>query len=83
MALTLFRRTPIAPLRRDVKRGPLPGPAPAGVVDDHYLVEGEELPEQTSVGGRVVHSLQIVMIFVLAVLSLAIFWLLGLVLNIL
>jgi hypothetical protein len=70
-------------MRRDVERGPLRGPAAAGAVDDHYLVEGEEAPEQPSVGARVAHTLQIVMIFVLAALSLAIFWLFGLVFNIL
>ncbi|HWD59845.1 MAG TPA: hypothetical protein VG308_16275 [Stellaceae bacterium] len=51
--------------------------------EDDYLVEGDEQIDQPSAAARVVHTLQIVMIFVLAVLSLAVFWLLGTVLNIL
>lgn len=50
---------------------------------DDYLVEGDQPVEQPSVVDRIIHSLQIVLVLVLAVLSLAVFWLLGLLFNIL
>jgi hypothetical protein len=50
---------------------------------DDYHVEGETQVEQPTVAARVVHGLQIVLIIVLALLSFAVFWLIGLTLNIL
>ena len=79
------------PLRRLVNRD-RPPPISGGMAmtmrggaapDDHYLVEGEQPVEQSSVVDRVINSLQILLILVLAVLSLAVFWLLGLLFNIL
>jgi hypothetical protein len=53
-------------------------PAP----DDDYHVEGDDEPLAPSVGARMVQAGQMVLILVLAVLSLAVFWLIGLILNI-
>lgn len=50
---------------------------------DDYLVEGEQVIAPPSVTDRVLNSLQILLILVLAVLSLGVFWLLGLLFNIL
>jgi hypothetical protein len=50
---------------------------------DDYLVEGDQQVDQPSTAARLIQTLQIVLIVVLAVLSLAVFWLLGLLLNIL
>lgn len=51
-------------------------------VEDDYLVEGEELPDQPTIAARIVHALQFVLIIVLAALSLAVFWLLATILGI-
>jgi hypothetical protein len=51
-------------------------------VEDDYLVEGEELPDQPSIAARVVRTLQFVLIIVLAALSLAVFWLFATILGI-
>jgi hypothetical protein len=50
---------------------------------DDYLVEGEERPYRPSATAQISQLLQIVLIIVIAVLSLAVFWLLGLLLGIL
>jgi hypothetical protein len=50
---------------------------------DDYHVEGETQTEQPTVAARIVHGLQIALIIVLTVLSFAVFWLIGLMLNIL
>jgi hypothetical protein len=82
------------PLRRLVNRDRPPPRAPIGAgmamamprtaaPDDHYLVESDQAIEQPSAVDRIIHALQLVLIIVLAVLSLAVFWLLGLLFNIL
>ena len=81
MALTLLRRRRIAPMREAPPRLTRTRD-PITPLSDDYLVEGEDVTDQPSTAERVVHSLQIVLIIVLAVLALAIVWLLGLVFNI-
>jgi|HubBroStandDraft_4_1064222.scaffolds.fasta_scaffold2719110_1 hypothetical protein len=54
---------------------------PAGRPLDDYLVEGERQPDGPSIGARFIYGLQVALIIVMAVLSLAVFWLLGLWLN--
>jgi hypothetical protein len=61
-------------LRRDVE--------PVAPRRDDYLVEGEREPEGPTVGARIIHGLQIITIIVIAALSLAIFWVIGLILHI-
>jgi hypothetical protein len=56
---------------------------PISAPTDDYLVEGEEQPNRPTAGARIAHGLQIALIIALAVLSLAIFWVLGLMFNIL
>ena len=82
MVLSLRRRK-IAPMaRRDFDRAMRQeAPATAAPGDD-YLVEGEEQPYRPSVVSQAAQLLQMVMIGVIAVLSLAIFWLVGTMLNI-
>lgn len=85
MVLSLRRRK-IAPMpRRDFDRSmqqeAVVTGAPAAPGDD-YLVEGEEQAYRPSVVNQTAQLLQMVMIGVIAVLSLAIFWLVGTVLNI-
>jgi hypothetical protein len=58
------------------------GIEPGGVPADDYMVEGDRTYQPPSVGGRVVHGLQILLIVILAVLSFAVFWLIGLMFNI-
>jgi hypothetical protein len=85
MAWSLLRRRRILPLRpqSEGRARPLPGRVGGvGLADDDYLVEGEEVTDQPSTAQRVVHTLQIVLIIILAILSLAIVWLMGLVFNI-
>jgi hypothetical protein len=57
--------------------------APMGALTDDYLVEGEEQLEQPTIGAQAVQGLQIMLIGVMAVLSLGIFCMLGLLFNIL
>ena len=57
--------------------------APGIGTSDDYHVEGDAAADQPSTAMRIVHGMQIVLIFVLAVLSFAVFWLIGLMLNIL
>lgn len=83
MALSLSllrRRQRIAPLRPDRDRRSRRNPDPI-TLDDDYLVEGEEVSDQPSTAARVVNTLQIVLIIVMAALALAIVWLLGVVFN--
>jgi hypothetical protein len=49
---------------------------------DDYLVENDEEPIRAPAGARIVQGLQVLLILILAVLSLAVFWMVGLVLNI-
>jgi hypothetical protein len=49
---------------------------------DDYQVEGEAAPARATTGAQVVHVLQVLLIVVLALLSFAVFWLIGLLLNI-
>jgi hypothetical protein len=63
-----------AALRRDVD--------PIAPRKDDYLVEGEQQLEGPTVGARVIHGLQIITIIVIAALSLAVFWVVGLILHI-
>lgn len=83
MALTLLRRRRIAPMPR--REMPLPPRSrdPITPRDDDYLVEGEEVAEQPSTAARVVDTAQIMLIVVMAVLALAIVWLLGVVFDVL
>jgi hypothetical protein len=48
---------------------------------DDYLVEGEQQLDQPTAAARLIQTLQILLIIVLAVLSLAVFWMLGLLFN--
>jgi hypothetical protein len=50
---------------------------------DDYLVEGEEPSEGWSPATRIINGLQVLLIIVIAVLSLALFWMLGQTFNIL
>ena len=83
MALT-FRRRKIQPMpavgqtaEMAMRHGD-----PIGPVSDDYLVEGTEEPARPSTGAQVAHFFQIVLIFVMAVLSFAIFWIVGVIFNI-
>ena len=82
MALTLRRRERLRPMR-DVGPFPRGGAAPVAVSADDYLVEGEHEPHQPTAVDRVLSTLQIVLIILMAVLSLAVFWTLGVILSIL
>ena len=57
-------------------------PAAVAIARDDYLVMGDPEPDRPGVGARIVHGLQILLILVLAVLSFAIFWVVGLLLNV-
>ena len=50
---------------------------------DDYLVESDEPSGRRNTAARIVHGLQILLIIVMAVLSLALFWVLGETFNIL
>jgi len=76
MALTLFKR-------RRIEHGSRLGPEPIDLPDDDdYLTESGEIDAQPSVAARVLHLLEILLIIVAGALSLAIVWLLGVMLNI-
>jgi hypothetical protein len=63
-------------LRRDAE--------PTGPLADDYLVEGDAAAEPTrTAGAQIAQALQVLLILVMAALSLGIFWLLALLLNIL
>jgi hypothetical protein len=51
---------------------------PTGRPMDDYLVEGERQPAGPSIAARIVYVLQVALIIIMAVLSLAIFWTIGL-----
>ncbi|MBV8776718.1 MAG: hypothetical protein JO032_13595 [Alphaproteobacteria bacterium] len=55
--------------------------AAAGPASD-YLVVGRDEPDPPGIGARIVYGLQIVVILLIALLSFAIFWVVGLLLNI-
>lgn len=55
---------------------------PAGAPADDYQVVGGPEPDRPGAGARIVHGLQIVVIILLAALSFAIFWVVGLILNV-
>jgi hypothetical protein len=81
MALTrLWRRSRIEPMpRRDFAVNVPPNAA----FDDDYLVAADEPTYQGSPVVQAAKFLQVVMIFVIAALSLAVFWIVGTMLNIL
>lgn len=83
LSLSLFRRRRerIAPLRPAVQRG-RPRNLDPITADDDYLVEGEEVTDQRSTAARVANTAQVVLIIAMAVLALAIVWLLGVVFDI-
>jgi len=70
-------RTDIAPLTMRPQAQPIDEPP------DDYLVEGDEEPDRQPTGARVIQGLQVLLIAILAVLSLAVFWLIAMMLNIL
>ena len=86
MALTLrwWRRQRIDPMpRREFQMAVPRGAAePVAPLSDDYLIEGDEEPNRPSVMLQVAHFLQILLIVVMAVLSLAVFWLIAVMLNI-
>jgi hypothetical protein len=84
MALTLrLRRRKIDPMpRRELQMALQSGADPIAPLSDDYLVEGDEQPNQPSAMLQVVQLLQIVLIAVMGVLSLAVFWLIAVMLNI-
>jgi hypothetical protein len=47
-----------------------------------YVIVGDDEADRPTAGSRILHGLQIIMIIVLAVLSFAIFWVIGLLLNV-
>jgi hypothetical protein len=49
---------------------------------DDYLVIGDVEPDRPSVAVRIVHGLQVLLILLMAVLSFAVFWVVGLMLHI-
>ena len=82
MALTFWRRRSIDPMpRRDLDMAIRGGDPMRGPSDD-YLVEGTEEPVRPSATAQVAQFLQVILIAVIAVLSLAVFWLVGTLLNI-
>jgi hypothetical protein len=76
------RRDHIMPMRSD-GMSTMPGGIELAVPPDDYHVEGETVTVQPTTATRVVHGLQLALIVILAVLSFAIFWLIGLMLDIL
>jgi hypothetical protein len=63
---------PITPRTGDMLIGPA----------DDYHVEGVGAGERPSAGSRLIQGLQVAVIFVVAILSFAVFWLIGVMLNI-
>lgn len=59
------------------------GTAGVALADDDYHVEGNRNADPPSVGARIVHALQILLVIFITALSLAIFWLLVVTFNIL
>lgn len=56
--------------------------APTAATADDYLVVGRDEPDRPGIGTRIAYGLLFLLIVVLAVLSFAIFWVVGLLLNI-
>ena len=54
---------------------------PTGLPADDYLIETDAEPQGPDAVDRVVHVLQVVLIFVVAILSFAVFWLTGVVVG--
>jgi hypothetical protein len=81
MALTLRGRSGIRPMQDG---GPLPArvAAEGNMLADDYLVEGEDEPAPPTIVDRLISLGQVVLIIVMAVLSLAVVWTLGVILNI-
>jgi hypothetical protein len=84
MALRWWRRQRIDPMPRHefqmaVARG---AGAPVAPLSDDYLIEGDEEPNRPSVLLQIAHFLRILLIVVMAILSLAVFWLIAVMLNI-
>ena len=52
------------------------------VIADDYHVVGRDEPDRIGAGTRILHGLQILVVAVIAVLSFAIFWVVGLLLNV-
>jgi hypothetical protein len=84
MALTFRRRRGIDPMPRRNPDMAMPrgGADPMRGRSDDYLVEGTEEPVRPSATAQVAQFLQVILIAVIAVLSLAVFWLVGTLLNI-
>jgi hypothetical protein len=55
---------------------------PATVPAGDYLVVGRDEPDAPGIGARIAHGFMILMVLVLALVSFAIFWVVGLLLNI-
>jgi hypothetical protein len=84
MALTFWRRRRIDPMpRRDFAMASRVAGDPMASPSDDYLVEGEEVSDRPSAAAQAIQMMQVVVIIIIAVLSLAVFWLLGVVFNIL
>lgn len=83
MALTLRRRRirPMPP-QNFAPAIPAKSTESTGLPDDDYLVEGEERSARRSATLQVVQFLQLVLIVFLGVLSLAVFWIVGTLFNI-
>jgi hypothetical protein len=58
------------------------GAEPIATLSDDYLVEGDEQPNQPSAMLQFVQFAQVLLIAVMAVLSLAVFWLIAVMVNI-
>ena len=83
MALTFWRRRSIDPMpRRNLDMAIARGADPLRGRSDDYLVEGTEEPVRPSATAQIAQFLQVILIAVIAVLSLAVFWLVGTLLNI-
>jgi hypothetical protein len=82
MALTFWRRRSIDPMPRRNLDMAIRGADPMRGPSDDYLVEGTEEPVRPSATAQVAQFLQVILIAVIAVLSLAVFWLVGTLLNI-
>ena len=84
-----WRRRRILPMPGRLLRGRPSAPPPPPLAPDlaeelppdDYLVEGEELPVRPTPASQLVQGIQFFLIVLMAVLSLSIFYLLGVVLN--
>lgn len=69
--------------RRELEMAMRGGGDAVAPLSDDYLVEGDEAPNRPSAMLQVTQFLQVLLIAVMAVLSLAVFWLIAVMLNIL